>query len=320
MRSNMLYDYEYNHDSRELKIPTMDFFSSSISAPPMSPQVSEEALFRHKERKEQEWSTCKKISGGLLWGPCFCDDCLCQSPKRELTPISDSNFLFPSSRQLVVRRKYFNPDSVDYPLFHGRPNVNLFDDDAYSTNDLDEVLTLPKKKRQPKRQRDDDDDLFSLEDYEYESRNRERNYFDLDDFGYQPPPTHLTKRKKKKKTKKSMSSGDSQRRSFNIMSLYEKGNRSRSETGYLGVRISTSGRRFRATVNYKGKPRNVGTFDTPHEAALEYDKKLLELSNWKIDRNRLNYCDQWDLEARKLLSSRRPRKRRRLSDLLAEKC
>lgn len=98
------------------------------------------------------------------------------------------------------------------------------------------------------------------------------------------------------------------------MSLYEKGNRSRSETGYLGVRISTSGRRFRATVNYLGKPRNVGTFDTPQQAALEYDKKLLEISDWRVDRNRLNFCDQWDLEQRKLITSP-PKKRRKIASL-----
>jgi len=99
------------------------------------------------------------------------------------------------------------------------------------------------------------------------------------------------------------------------MEHFAKGNRSRSETGYLGVRISTSGRRFRATVNYLGKPQNVGTFDTPEQAAMQYDKKLLELSGWNIDKNRLNFSDRWDLKKKMLISGHEHFHKRRKLDV-----
>lgn len=69
---------------------------------------------------------------------------------------------------------------------------------------------------------------------------------------------------------------------------FVKGKRSRSETGYFGVRLSTSGYRFRATVNFMGKPHNAGTYATVEEAARKYDEKLLELSGGYVDSCRLN--------------------------------
>lgn len=299
-----LGDEHISDEFHELRIPDMDLFSS-CSFPPMSPQVSAEALFLQKEKKEEEWRKCKKISGGVLWGPCSCDACERHpSPKRSLSPsdcFDKINFLFPSQPELVLKKSYFNNDSEDFHEDLFVPDMSYFDQDE-DAFEYDEVLTIPSRfrKRVTKRPRD----------------NRDDDLFDLDDYDYRPSFSH----KGKKKKKSHISAGrlkyqeDAQRRSFNIMSLYEKGNRSRSETGYLGVRISTSGRRFRATVNYLGKPRNVGTFDTPEEAAMEYDKKLLELSDWKIDRNRLNFCDRWDLRARKLITGR-PKKRRKLPSM-----
>jgi len=78
-----------------------------------------------------------------------------------------------------------------------------------------------------------------------------------------------------------------------------KGNRSRSETGYFGVRMSTSGYRFRATVNYNGKPYNAGTFKTVEEAARKYDEKLIELTNSDIQPGRLNLPNLWKKQLRK---------------------
>lgn len=74
---------------------------------------------------------------------------------------------------------------------------------------------------------------------------------------------------------------------------FDKGDRSRSETGYLGVRFSTNGRRFRATVNYDKKSINVGTFDTAREAAEQYDLKILEVTGGNVESSRLNFPEKW---------------------------
>jgi len=77
---------------------------------------------------------------------------------------------------------------------------------------------------------------------------------------------------------------------------YIKGSRSNSETGYRGVRFSTNGLRFRATVTYMKKPFNVGTFSTAIEAANAYDRALVRITNGdeKI-RQRLNYPEKFDM-------------------------
>jgi len=77
---------------------------------------------------------------------------------------------------------------------------------------------------------------------------------------------------------------------------YIKGTRSNSETGYRGVRFSTNGLRFRATVTYMKKPFNVGTFSTAIEAANAYDRALVRITNGdeKI-RQRLNYPEKFDM-------------------------
>lgn len=80
------------------------------------------------------------------------------------------------------------------------------------------------------------------------------------------------------------------------MKSFVQGDRSRSETGYFGVRLSTSGYRFRATVNYLGKSYNAGTFLTVEEAAEKYDEKLLELSKGKMSSCRLNCPQLWTPE------------------------
>jgi len=84
---------------------------------------------------------------------------------------------------------------------------------------------------------------------------------------------------------------------------FVKGKRSRSETGYFGVRMSTSGYRFRSTVNYRGKPWNAGTYETVEEAAKKYDEKLLEVSEGVVQPCRLNMPHLWQTRIQK------PRKR-----------
>lgn len=74
---------------------------------------------------------------------------------------------------------------------------------------------------------------------------------------------------------------------------FVKGKRSRSETGYFGVRMSTSGYRFRSTVNFRGKPYNAGTYKSVEAAAKKYDEKLLELTNGVVQPCRLNMPQLW---------------------------
>jgi len=76
---------------------------------------------------------------------------------------------------------------------------------------------------------------------------------------------------------------------------YVKANRSNSETGYRGVRFSTNGLRFRATVNYMKKPFNVGTFSTAEEAAHAYDRALVKITRGDEKmRTRLNFPEHFD--------------------------
>jgi len=75
---------------------------------------------------------------------------------------------------------------------------------------------------------------------------------------------------------------------------FDKGCRSKSETGYRGVRFSTNGYRFRATVNVDKKSFNVGTFDSATEAAQEYDKALIRITKGTVERSRLNFPNKWN--------------------------
>merc|ERR1740116_313293 len=74
---------------------------------------------------------------------------------------------------------------------------------------------------------------------------------------------------------------------------FDKGSRSKSETGYRGVRFSTNGCRFRSTVNVNKKPFNVGTFDTAKKAVEEYDQALIRITHGRVERSRLNFPSQW---------------------------
>jgi len=129
---------------RELKIPDVDLFSSfdPCTFPPLSPQVSAELLFSRKEKKEEEWKTCKKFSGGLLWSPCYCDDCEGDDSGDYL---EDMNFLFPSPRHdLVLNKNYFQKKGHEDRFAgdnHYMPSMSLFEDPDL---DYDEVLRPPR--------------------------------------------------------------------------------------------------------------------------------------------------------------------------------
>jgi len=63
-------------------------------------------------------------------------------------------------------------------------------------------------------------------------------------------------------------------------------NKTKSKTGYRGV--SKVGRSFRAVI-YDGKERfDLGTFKSPEEAALAYNKKSIELFGQTMSLNVLN--------------------------------
>lgn len=88
--------------------------------------------------------------------------------------------------------------------------------------------------------------------------------------------------------------------------FYRKGTRSNSKTGFRGVRFSTNGLRFRATVNYQKKPFNVGTFSSALEAARAYDRALVGITNGqKKMRMRLNFPETFEEIQKELFSDPR---------------
>lgn len=88
--------------------------------------------------------------------------------------------------------------------------------------------------------------------------------------------------------------------------FYHKGTRSNSKTGFRGVRFSTNGLRFRATVNYQKKPFNVGTFSSALEAARAYDRALVGITNGqKKMRMRLNFPETFEEIQKSLFSDPR---------------
>lgn len=54
--------------------------------------------------------------------------------------------------------------------------------------------------------------------------------------------------------------------------------RQRKTSNYLGYTgVYREGKRYRALINYEGKPLHLGMFDTPEQAALAYNAKSKEL-------------------------------------------
>jgi len=99
----------------------------------------------------------------------------------------------------------------------------------------------------------------------------------------------------KTKKKKLINKKIRKRKAITKRTDFDKGTRSKSETGFRGVRFSTNGCRFRATVNVNKKPFNVGTFDTAKEAAQQYDKALIQITHGRVERSRLNFPNRWTL-------------------------
>jgi len=301
----------------ELRIPNFNLFPSM---PPLSPQSSLEAPFS----KYDDPFMCKRESGRILWGSCHCWNCennldlekQSSEEKAEDVCYDKMNFLFPSESELDIQGEdsFFNKGgplrTFDDELaaqddFFTIPDLNYFRDTFL--DDLPLKRGGIKRERLIPRKRDPARSISSLSDDE--------DYVLPKSFSSARSLSAKPKKKRRMNGTRYKYAEAAKKRKFNIMEHFAKGNRSRSETGYLGVRISTSGRRFRATVNYLGKPQNVGTFDTPEQAAMQYDKKLLELSGWNIDKNRLNFSDRWDLKKKMLISGHEHFHKRRKLDV-----
>jgi len=64
--------------------------------------------------------------------------------------------------------------------------------------------------------------------------------------------------------------------------------KSNNTTGYNGV--SKNGKRFQAKIGVDGKTKNLGTYDTPKEAALAFDRAVIDL---KLPSYRLNFSNDY---------------------------
>ena len=64
---------------------------------------------------------------------------------------------------------------------------------------------------------------------------------------------------------------------------------SRNTTGYRGV--TKKGRRFKAQLYFEGTQNNLGTYDTPKEAAVAYDRAVVQ---YKLPASKLNFPNDYD--------------------------
>ena len=83
--------------------------------------------------------------------------------------------------------------------------------------------------------------------------------------------------------------------------------RSTNTTGYTGV--CKRGERFQATIQIGGKRKSLGTYDTPKEAALAYDRAATE---HKLPSSKLNYPDGLPIDDEDYEELMNPKKKRRL--------
>ena len=83
--------------------------------------------------------------------------------------------------------------------------------------------------------------------------------------------------------------------------------RSNNTTGYKGV--ANSGKRFRAMIGIGGKKKALGTYDTPKEAALAYDRAVVQ---HKLPSSKLNYPDGLPIDDEDYEELMNPKKKRRL--------
>ena len=63
---------------------------------------------------------------------------------------------------------------------------------------------------------------------------------------------------------------------------------SRNTTGYTGV--SKNRKRFQAKIRIDGNRKSLGTYDTPKEAALAYDRAVVQ---HKLSYSKLNFPHDW---------------------------
>jgi len=86
-------------------------------------------------------------------------------------------------------------------------------------------------------------------------------------------------------------------------------------TGYRGVYIveyrgvSKRGTRFHARINIDGRQKYLGTYDTPKEAALAYDRAVVQ---HKLSSSKLNYPDGLPIDDEDYEELMNPKKKRRL--------
>ena len=64
---------------------------------------------------------------------------------------------------------------------------------------------------------------------------------------------------------------------------------SNNSTGYTGV-YKTPSKTFRAQINVVGKMKSLGTYDTPKEAALAYDRAVVQ---HKLSSSKLNFPNDY---------------------------
>jgi hypothetical protein len=82
---------------------------------------------------------------------------------------------------------------------------------------------------------------------------------------------------------------------------------STNTTGYNGV--YKSGKRFKAQIQIDRTPKNLGTYDTPKEAALAFDRAVVQ---HKLSSSRLNYPDGLPIDDEDYEELMNPKKKRRL--------
>jgi len=78
---------------------------------------------------------------------------------------------------------------------------------------------------------------------------------------------------------------------------------STNTTGYRGV--SKSGERFRASIRINKKLKYLGIYDTPKEAAVAYDKAVIE---YNLSKDKLNWPDGYPKITTKNLTKKKKRK------------
>jgi hypothetical protein len=83
---------------------------------------------------------------------------------------------------------------------------------------------------------------------------------------------------------------------------------SRNTSGYTGV--SKNGKRFVAKIGVDGKKKYLGTYDTAKEAALAFDRAVVQL---KLPSSKLNYPDGLPIDDEDYEEIMNPKKKRRLA-------